>query len=133
MTKTAKLTCFLVGTLLVVALAMSLIGDRQRTGTISRLKSKLLYILGVQPGRTNKISRCYVNLRSLEIAKQMWANEGGKTTNDVPSWNDLQDLLADERINGIPICPAGGSYSINRVGERPTCSIGGPACVHSLP
>ena len=54
----------------------------------------------------------------------MWADNEGKTTNDIPTWTDLRDYLSDQRINGIPICPDGGSYKINRVGERPTCSIG---------
>jgi hypothetical protein len=73
---------------------------------------------------------CKVNLEGIHIAKKMWANEGGKTTNDVPSWKDLEDFLAGQSLKGIPICPEGGSYSINRVGERPTCSIGGSR--HSL-
>jgi hypothetical protein len=31
--------------------------------------------------------------------------------------------------NGIPVCPDGGHYSVNRVGSPPSCSISG----HSIP
>ena len=72
-----------------------------------------------------KFSRCIDNLHRIQLSKVDWANEGGRTTNDVPTWAELRDYLADQWINGVPICPSGGSYKINRVGERPTCSIGG--------
>jgi hypothetical protein len=36
----------------------------------------------------------------------------------------------------IPSCPCGGVYSIKRVGDTPTCSLGGTVThglVHALP
>jgi hypothetical protein len=106
---------------------MSLIGDRQSTGRIDRWKAKMLHILGLQPKqpkRTARISPCNKNLYELQIMKYAWKAEQGKTTNDIPTWEDLWDQFAPKWSNG-PICPAGGSYTLNRVGEPPTCSIGG--------
>src|ERR1017187_3864150 len=110
MAKTATFACFLVGTLFIVILAIGLIGCRQ--------------------SRSAKISLCVDNLRHIQISKIMWADNEYTTTNDVPSWDDLRFYFPERWSNGIPICPAGGSYKINRVGELPTCSIGGPG--HSL-
>jgi hypothetical protein len=75
--------------------------------------------------RRPKVSVCKLNLEGIQLSKQMWANENGTVTTDIPSWNDLKDFLAGQSLKGIPVCPDGGSYSINRVGKPPTCSIGG--------
>jgi hypothetical protein len=72
---------------------------------------------------------CYNNLRQIEGAKEQWAMENKKTTNDIPSDGDL--FGTDRYINSKPGCPASGTYSLGKVGERPTCSIGGPQ--HSFP
>src|SRR5438445_325869 len=76
--------------------------------------------------RSAKISRCVDNLRNIQICKELWAANKSKTTNDIPTWDDLQVFFPDRWSNSIPVCPAGGSYKINRVGDQPTCSIGGP-------
>jgi hypothetical protein len=67
---------------------------------------------------------CINNLRQIDAAKQQWALEKGKQATDVPTWNDIQPYLYK-----IPHCPAGGTYSINAVGDKPTCSVPG----HVLP
>jgi len=67
---------------------------------------------------------CINNLRQIDAAKQQWALEKGKLATDVPTWNDIQPYLYK-----IPHCPAGGTYSINAVGDKPTCSVPG----HVLP
>jgi hypothetical protein len=64
----------------------------------------------------------------IDAAKQTWASKENKTTNDVPTWDDLKPYL---RIQGLPKCPDGGIYTIGRLDEMPRCSIGGPR--HSLP
>lgn len=65
---------------------------------------------------------CIRNLHELDAAKQKWALENNKTDVDVPTEQDLLPYLP----NGIfPVCPAGGTYSINAVGLPPTCSIPG--------
>jgi hypothetical protein len=75
---------------------------------------------------------CEMNLRTIELAKIEWAdNQINVDTNHVPTWVELQPYLPAIWSNNIPTCPSGGTYTIGRVGEPPTCSIGGTG--HSLP
>jgi len=69
---------------------------------------------------TSPSNECVINLERLNEAKNEWALELHKTTNDTPTWNDLIGHYMKE----MPVCPAGGTYTIGRVGEVPTCSIG---------
>jgi ABC-type transport system involved in cytochrome bd biosynthesis fused ATPase/permease subunit len=61
---------------------------------------------------------CINNLRQIDAAKQQWALEKGKQTADVPTWDDIKPYLYR-----IPHCPAGGTYTINAVGQQPQCSV----------
>jgi hypothetical protein len=69
---------------------------------------------------------CINNLRQIDAAKQQWALEKNQTIAAVPVAEDLLPYLKD---GVFPSCPAGGLYSINAVGEVPTCSIAGHALV----
>jgi hypothetical protein len=69
---------------------------------------------------------CINNLRQIDAAKQQWALEKGKQSTDVPTEDDLKVYLMHSRF---PHCPAGGTYTINAVGQPPTCSISD----HKLP
>lgn len=69
---------------------------------------------------------CINNLRQIDAAKQQWALEKNKTAEAVPTAQDLAPYFKD---NALPACPSGGTYSINAVGELPTCSVPG----HALP
>jgi len=64
---------------------------------------------------------CINNLKTIEGAKGIWALEMRKTDADVPSDADL--FGADKNIRDKPECPGGGTYSVNAVSERPTCTI----------
>jgi hypothetical protein len=81
-------------------------------------------------------SPCEENLRIIDACKQGWALDNGKTTNDTPNWVDLHTYFTNwtkaglYMKNGLPFCPEGGIYTIGKVGELPTCSVGGPG--HSL-
>lgn len=66
---------------------------------------------------------CRYNLLVIEVTKQIWA--WGKSSNDEPSWADLRGGFPQDWTNGMPFCPAGGTYTIGRVGEDAKCSIGG--------
>lgn len=69
---------------------------------------------------------CINNLRQIDAAKQQWALEKNKSSDDVPTVDDLVPYLKD---GVFPICPDGGTYSINEVDTLPTCTIQG----HVLP
>jgi len=97
MTKTAKLKWVLVGALLVALLALILVRRPQTRGTITDYTQEVAYFL--RNGRRRpKFSKCIDNLHRIQISKQMWADNEGKTTNDTPSWHDLRDYLADQWI-----------------------------------
>lgn len=64
-------------------------------------------------------SACLNNPMQIDGAKKMWADHHHSTTNEVPTWGDLVGSYLKERRS----CPAGGTYTIGRVGEKPKCSI----------
>jgi hypothetical protein len=84
-------------------------------------------ILGVN--NVSSSNACINNLRIIDSAKDQWALEHGKTSNDIPTWDDVRPYLGRLPSNNIPVCPSGGTYTLGRVGSPPTCSIGGE---HSL-
>ncbi len=66
---------------------------------------------------------CINNLREIDAAKQQWALEKNKTQDAIPT---AQDLLPYFKDGTFPVCPSGGTYAINAVGELPTCSDSRP-------
>ncbi len=68
---------------------------------------------------------CMNNLRQFDGAKQQWALENHKTTNDIPSWQDMRPYLGRGTNGELPTCPQGGVYILGRIGEPPRCSIDG--------
>jgi hypothetical protein len=66
---------------------------------------------------------CINNLRRIDGAKQTWALENKKDDSQTPSSEELDKYL-DHGFNAL-VCPAGGRYSINPIGQKPTCSIPG--------
>jgi hypothetical protein len=104
------------------------------TFTISVLAISGLFLIKSRQ-TSAAIAPCIYNLMLIDLCKHNWANVNNKTAADVPTWNDLKSELSGYAIqykwtNDIPVCPDGGIYTIGRVGEPPTCSIGGPK--HSL-
>jgi chromosome segregation ATPase len=71
-------------------------------------------------------NECLNNLRQIDAAKNQWALENNKTSDAMPT---VQDLLPYLRDQIFPVCPSGGTYTIGAVGVAPTCSIPG----HALP
>lgn len=70
--------------------------------------------------RPNK-NVCMANLRTMAGAKETWAAENRKGTNSVPTTDDLFGPIL--YIKEIPRCPFGGTYTLNAVNQKPTCSI----------
>jgi len=64
---------------------------------------------------------CIINLQKIDAVKQQWALEKGKSAGDVPAGQDLAPYLKGG-FDSLR-CPAGGTYTINPVGEKPACSI----------
>ena len=70
---------------------------------------------------------CLNNMRMIQAAKNQWAMDKRKPASAVPQWEDIQPYLG--RGRGTLRCASGGEYTVNAVGEMPTCSIPG----HVLP
>ena len=64
---------------------------------------------------------CQHNLKQILGAKERWAMENNRGAPDTPGWSDL----VDDFIKRIPRCPSGGTYTIGRLDELPSCDIGG--------
>jgi hypothetical protein len=73
-------------------------------------------------GHPPKIS-CINNLRQIDGAKQQWALEHNAASNAVPVWSNIQPYLGRGTGGTLPVCPAGGIYTINSLTNAPTCSI----------
>lgn len=72
---------------------------------------------------TSRAKSCVSNLKQIESAKEQWAMDNRKTGTDTPTEDDLWGGT-DPYIKQEPICPSGGTYTINAVEDDPTCSIG---------
>jgi hypothetical protein len=74
----------------------------------------------VRARETAQMNACINNLRVIDAAKHEWALENDKKGKDTPTQADLARFLGNGKL---PICPAGGTYTIGPVTEPPTCSI----------
>jgi hypothetical protein len=79
----------------------------------------------VKARATAQKNACLNNLRQIDGAIQQWALENKKTATDTPTREDLKPYLPKKQF---PVCPAGGTYTIGHVSDRPECSHAG----HSL-
>jgi general secretion pathway protein G len=78
--------------------------------------------------KISSTNSCLNNLRQIDGAKQQWALEYGKTTNDAPSLEALRPYVGrgpEGDLSGLR-CPKGGKYAPGRVGDPPMCSVCGP-------
>jgi prepilin-type N-terminal cleavage/methylation domain-containing protein len=75
----------------------------------------------IKARQSSQRAACVANLRTIDGAKATWALEQHKTGTDVPTEGDLfgPTLYVKEK----PSCPAGGTYSINAVDQKPLCSV----------
>jgi type II secretory pathway pseudopilin PulG len=78
---------------------------------------------------------CINNLRQIDAAANEMAFEKGLKIGDKINYPD--DLKPYAKLNSageIPSCPSGGTYSLKKVGDKPTCSLGNTVVpAHVLP
>ncbi len=80
-------------------------------------------VVAATPEQANS-NACIANLRSIEAAKQQWAQDNNKPRGALLTMDSLMPYL---KANGPPVCPASGVYTLNPVGISPTCTIPGHA------
>ena len=74
---------------------------------------------------TSASNPCLNNLRQIDAAAQEFALEYSKKPGDPINFpDDLTPYIKLTSQGKIPPCPQGGVYSIKRVGDTPTCSLG---------
>jgi hypothetical protein len=66
---------------------------------------------------------CINNLRQIDGAKNEWALENNKTNGTPVIEADIKPHLKLGADGNFPKCPAGGTYTIGRVGKVPICSV----------
>jgi len=71
----------------------------------------------------SRASSCQENLAKIDSAKEQYALEF-KLTNGQAVASTAEVIGANKYLKRAPFCPSGGSYTYNRIGETPTCSIG---------
>ena len=74
----------------------------------------------IKARETSQKNACIENLKKIDGMKQTWAVENKKVNSDSPGDSDLfgNTLYIREK----PACPANGTYTLNQVNEKPTCS-----------
>ena len=81
------------------------------------------------PLEAQQRNACINNLRQIDAAKNEFALEKGKKLGDPVTADDIKPYIKLDADGNLPKCPSGGTYTIGKVGENPTCSIPG----HALP
>jgi hypothetical protein len=79
----------------------------------------------VKARTTAQRNACVANLRQIDGGMQQWALENKKPGNARVTVGDITPYF---RYSKLPVCPAGGTYTITSLSEPPTCSVEG----HSL-
>jgi prepilin-type N-terminal cleavage/methylation domain-containing protein len=64
---------------------------------------------------------CIANLKQIDGAKATWALENKKVNTDVPVDSDLFGSTA--YVRETPTCPGGGTYTLQAVQTKPTCTL----------
>ena len=76
-------------------------------------------------GHGSPANSCINNLRQIDAAANQFALENHLTNGDRIGFpNDLTPYIKLNSQGEIPGCPSGGIYSIEKVGEKPVCSLG---------
>lgn len=84
----------------------------------------LLVFLGVpnylRQRQTIQRNACVAQLQHISAAKERWARENHRPPGAVVDGEILRGFFKGGRL---PVCPAGGAYTVNPVGAPPSCSL----------
>jgi hypothetical protein len=106
---------------LKTALAQSGQVQQQQQQATSELQSLRSQTQRLQASQSQEhLSVCVNNLRIIQAAKQQWAMDKQKQPTSVPTPDDLAPYLPN---NTMPVCPDGGTYTINSVIVPVTCTV----------
>jgi prepilin-type N-terminal cleavage/methylation domain-containing protein len=97
-------------TLLEIMMAVTIIGFLAGLAIPAFMRSR----------RTTQAARCVNNMGQIESAKERWSME---TFADLGSPCVAGDITIYFK-SGFPVCPGGGSYTVNAIGSNVVCSLG---------
>ncbi|MCE9616596.1 MAG: hypothetical protein K8T26_20160 [Lentisphaerae bacterium] len=80
---------------------------------------------------TSQVKACINNMRILDAAKEQAAMGRGLEVGDVLTEDDVSPFVKGG-FAGL-VCPRGGHYAINLLGEDPACSVHGSLSASSKP
>ena len=115
--KTSKASLLAGFTLVEIMIVVAIIGVLAAIGIPSFLHART----------RSQATACINNLRQIETAVQQVAIEKGKHVGDDVNYpDDITPYIKLNSDSSIPPCPAGGDYSLKKVGEIPqaVCSLG---------
>jgi prepilin-type N-terminal cleavage/methylation domain-containing protein len=73
----------------------------------------------------SRIASCLSNLKRIEDAKEMWAAENRAGATATPTKAQLLGDATTGFMRSWPSCPENGTYAINDMTTRPTCTVAG--------
>ncbi|MDH4389567.1 MAG: prepilin-type N-terminal cleavage/methylation domain-containing protein [Fimbriimonas sp.] len=80
---------------------------------------------------TARQKTCINNMKQIESAKEQWAMDKKKAAGDACAMSDLAGM--GNYLHNTPVCPGGGTYSVNTVAAQPSCSLSAAPEFHALP
>jgi hypothetical protein len=82
----------------------------------------------------SKVNACINNLRQIDAAANQFALEHHLTNGEAINFpNDLTTYIKLNKDGKIPGCPSGGTYTLKKIGDIPTCSLSNSVPPHVLP
>jgi len=85
--------------------------------------------------RTAQGQACAQNLEQIDGAKQQWGFETNAGDTATPTDAELIPYLSSKDAAGVaamPVCPAGGAYTIDTLASNPSCSLANGPGDHQL-
>ena len=89
----------------------------------------------IKARENSRRNSCIANLKQIDSAKEQYAMDQKLATGATVTMANLTDPT-NGYIKGAatgPVCPSGGTYTVNSVGTAPTCSLAAAPNLHVLP
>lgn len=95
---------------------------QKEPSTITRFIVFTVNSVGLEWRRQDASRPCTANLRRIDGAKQQWAVENKKRSDDVPTVSDIAPFLKGSLFTCCPKGDGGGKYILNAVSADPQCT-----------
>jgi len=96
------------------------LGQSVRKTITEKLGIGIGELKNIHPKEILAAEKCRKNLRRIESAKNAAAEKRGLKSGIVP----LDVVLKELGTTQLPACPSNGAYTLNPIGQPPTCSMG---------